>query len=1210
MIIILIIAALLVGAAAIVSGYIIFRASLRAYMARRLIQQANEVKQKLKKLREVNSQEGDKLLIELRDTYDVRAIEDELRHNLENRAEDGAELARAFGLLGLTDRYLGHLESSKSWRERARAATALGALGEVRAVPLLLARMRDPREDDDVKLVCAEALGRIRDPSVIPTLAQELGSVDEWASPRLAQVLTSFGKLAVSPLLVTLQTSNNLNASIWAAQVLGKLADTRAVTPLLARLHDRSERMRMSAAIALGDLQDRRALQPLIDVILRDPIAAVRAQAASALGRIGDSEALPLLVIALGDPEYWMRFRALEAIEVLKPEDPTPLEAALNDPNAEVRRRAAFALDRLGFLEQHFEALESTDPEIAFGGREQLILVGRAGLSERLIRQIDADKPSVRAHIATILGAVGAPEHTTSLVGLLGDAELKVKCAAIRALGDLRTHGTAFHLVPHLSHNDPAVRDAAVDALMKYPGEELESLRGQIISLLHEESDEIRVGAARVLAVVPNESVDKALIGALKQRYVEVRFHAAQALAARRCVAAVDALAECLDDVSPKTRLAATDALGSLGTDGAVQHLLNAIGKADTAMRDSICNTLAGRGFDMIQPALDVMLASEEVEARLGAIWTLGKTRDARAVGLLRLLLEEADERLRSSAAGALGKIENSEPARHALVKSCKDPSPRVRAASVNALGRIGDDSVISVLIATLNDPDSFVRNRALIATGRLGGEDATDALLGEELADTALDPAFRAIGLALCGAPGAVAEAVSVIKDRTIRSRVEAILAREEPQVAERFYENIQLGQKRGEGGDDERLDPTQLISHYAHVMRTSPDPEARRQAAGALSRLDDATALEAVGDAIRYDPEPDVRHVAVEALAKHAAHPLAKESLLLAATDPIPRVRTSAIRLLGEAVRPEEATVLLSALRSRHRPVRDAAEEAVAAVFAGSIQRFHDWMMGNDDDQVRRAGLRVLARLGQAESIGLVGVLLRSSSPDVRIEAGRALASMNAWGATDTLFGAITDPIESVRVGIVRSLALTGRQEVAERLGEISIDPSPQVRSALAETAGALPFAASVALLARLAEDAVPEVAGKSFLSLMRHKQPDATSEALMKWEGAPEEVRLWVRHNCDDAVASLAERMANDLEAPRREEACRMLIALDTRRYANVIAEALKDPDAAVRLAAVHGLGTLDVNLVADWIRALLTDPVKEVRTAAQKILFRAV
>ncbi|MCA9679273.1 MAG: HEAT repeat domain-containing protein, partial [Myxococcales bacterium] len=438
MTIVLAAAGLLVIAAAVVTLWVIGRQLVRRTLDRRLLKQAGELGTLLGRLRGDGFEGIDKVLFDMRDTLDHRVIESELRKELDlSGGEVPRDLARSFHLLGLTDRYLDEVRGAMTWRGRARAATALGLLGEPRALRPLVDAMRDPREDDDVKLACAESLGRLRDPAVIAEMCELLGDVDEWASPRLAQVLVAFGPEAVDALLATLDAAPGLNARVWAAQILGRIGDRRATWPLVERLHDRAEQLRMSAANALGELHDARAVPPLIGVILRDPVAAVRAQAARALGQIGDESALPLLVASLGDPEYWMRFRALEAIEALAPSDTQPIETALGDANPEVRRRAVLALERLGKLERPFDDLASDDEMVADQAERRLVAVGRAGLSERLLRALTGTEPRVRARIARVLGQVGEPRHAGDLMALLDDDDPEVALEAVRALGAL-----------------------------------------------------------------------------------------------------------------------------------------------------------------------------------------------------------------------------------------------------------------------------------------------------------------------------------------------------------------------------------------------------------------------------------------------------------------------------------------------------------------------------------------------------------------------------------------------------------------------------------------------------------------------------------------------------------------------------------------------------------------------------------------------------
>ena len=1197
----------LVGLAVLAGLGVVARQLWQRWSAQRFVRQSQAVQAALREVRERGYDGLDKMLFDMRDQYDPRVIEEELRVALDEAG--GApppRLVAAFRALGLTERYLARVRGAPSWQERARAAHTLGGLGEPASVRPMLDAMRDAREDDDVKLACAEALALIRDPAIVAPLCEELEHVDEWSSPRIAQVLVGFGALAVEPLLTALDQARTLNARMWAAQVLGKLGDRRAVPALLARLHDRDAQLRLSVASALGDLADGRAARPLIEIVLRDPVPAVRAQAAIALGHIGDPASLPLLVSALGDPEYWVRFRALEAIEELAPEDAAPIEAALRDANREVRHRAALAIERLGRLDAVFDDLVSDEPLRAQAARERLVLVGRAGLSERLARHLSDPIPVMRARIATLLGAVGSPAHADALLGALDDADEAVRLAVIEALGDLGRPDTAAVLVDRLPTARAAEREAQVGALVRYPAGALAAVGGKLSALLGEESDDVRAAAARVLAAVPGDASGEALRLALTDRYVGVRLEAVRALGTRNDAAAVDAIGPSLSDAYEPLRVAAADALGQIGGDRAIALLLTALPGANPEQRDSICDTLARFGFGAIRPALDVLLATDDVKARLGAVWTLGKTRDPRAVPLLALLLQEPDREVRSSAAGALGKIEDSS-ALAALVTALHDPNPFVRSATVNALGAIASADEVPVLVPMLDDPNDFVRGRAALAIGRLGGDAACAALLGSR--PVATDPALHAVALGLTGTPAGVAEAVRLLDDGAVRAAANELLRKEARPLRARFFEHLRIDDRDGAELSVD-VDVARLAPTYAATLRNSPDVQARRIAATVLAGISDDRATEALADAVRHDPDRDVRTRAVAGLAGRVARLLARQTLLGAILDPHPPVRVAAIDALVPVLTPADAAPLFGALRAVDAEVVTAAEAALARVFTDHLLDLHDWMMAQEDVALLAAGLRVVARIADARSVGLVAVLARSPAPAVRIAAVRALGALATPRALDALLEGLGDPVAEVRVAVVRALRGTSRAELVARLGEARLDPSAEVRAALADCLATVAAGGALDLLAELATDAAPAVAAAALHGLATSVDADGVARFLDAWPRAADPARWLLRDGGDAASARLAAIAADALEPARREAAVRGLGAVGAGPNAERIARALEDPHPAVRLAAVEALATLDLDRVADWLRRVIDDPVPAVRTAARRRLMRAM
>src|SRR6185437_1026959 len=107
------------------------------------------------------------------------------------------------------------------------------------------------------------------------------------------------GPMAVPALIEVLADPSRDTARVWAARILGRIRDPRAVEDLISRLHDRDDRLRMAAAEALGIIADPRGLQPVVRATLRDPAPQVRAHAAGAVVGIEGERAVDVLVAAL-----------------------------------------------------------------------------------------------------------------------------------------------------------------------------------------------------------------------------------------------------------------------------------------------------------------------------------------------------------------------------------------------------------------------------------------------------------------------------------------------------------------------------------------------------------------------------------------------------------------------------------------------------------------------------------------------------------------------------------------------------------------------------------------------------------------------------------------------------------------------------------------------------------------------------------------------
>jgi len=142
----------------------------------------------------------------------------------------------------------------KDYTLRMAAASALGNLGDTRAVEPLIEALED--EYWNVKASAASALGNLGDVRAVRPLIKALGE-DEYAFARLAAA-SALSKLGEKKWLNIVKGENE------DYERLGNSGDKRAVEPLIEALSDKDFNVRRNAASALGNLGDKRAIEPLI----------------------------------------------------------------------------------------------------------------------------------------------------------------------------------------------------------------------------------------------------------------------------------------------------------------------------------------------------------------------------------------------------------------------------------------------------------------------------------------------------------------------------------------------------------------------------------------------------------------------------------------------------------------------------------------------------------------------------------------------------------------------------------------------------------------------------------------------------------------------------------------------------------------------------------------------------------------------------------
>jgi HEAT repeat protein len=212
-------------------------------------------------------------------------------------------------------------------------------------------------------------------------------------------------KREVKGLIRALRYQKNVDIQANAAEALGEIGDTIAVEPLIAALKDNYWGVRKYAAKALGKIGDTHAVEPLI-VAVMDLNKDVSKNAIEALGRIGDARAVGSLI------------------------------STFKDLNTAVRKNATEALVKIGSpaVESLSAALEDSDGYVRIHAAKALCIIGDARAVEPLIAVLKNSSGELHQRIADALGKIGDARAVEPLIAVLNDRNWLDRKAAAKAL--------------------------------------------------------------------------------------------------------------------------------------------------------------------------------------------------------------------------------------------------------------------------------------------------------------------------------------------------------------------------------------------------------------------------------------------------------------------------------------------------------------------------------------------------------------------------------------------------------------------------------------------------------------------------------------------------------------------------------------------------------------------------------------------------------
>jgi cyclophilin family peptidyl-prolyl cis-trans isomerase/HEAT repeat protein len=439
----------------------------------------------------------------------------------------------------------------------------------------------------------------------------------------------------------------------------------------------------------LLSLEDRREFDlASLRRAAQHPDALVRAQAAVAIGRIGDGAGTPLLVTLLADPDSTVRLQAAFALGTLRDTaaagelaqrlDAFPAVVADSDQLEMVTALAKIggpiaARAVSGLLERHPPGGAADDGATAVALLEAWRL-GRLAPGSRLVEYIRSGSGLWRRNATYSAARLRLAAAGASFLDAAGDADVLTRSYAARGL------------TAPLADSAHLARDAFVSRLRE---------------LVSDSSAQVRISALRSLATFHDSSLAGVAQG-------------------------------CLVDRDPNAVVQAITTLGALGGARALQLLDERFAHGtDFAVRRAALLALAEAAPGHAREAGQAWRADADWRLRAAYADALGSDTSAASRALLGAMAADADPRVVEAAlAAAAEAAPRGDPATRALARSrLAHADPFVRAAALGLLDREVDPALLPEFVAAYRgaerDDVSDARLAAVQALIRIAERDA-----------------------------------------------------------------------------------------------------------------------------------------------------------------------------------------------------------------------------------------------------------------------------------------------------------------------------------------------------------------------------------------------------------------------------------------------------------------------------------------------------
>lgn len=353
-----------------------------------------------------------------------------------------------------------------------------------------------------------------------------------------------------------------------------------------------------------------------------------------------------------------------------------------------------------------------------------LMVVSEASTTEDLILALArAQYPYQRRVAAQLLSKRKATEALPNLLDALEDSVEVVQSGAAEALAEIADETTFERLIRNMQNPRPTVRQYSAYVLGQMAKRENKTVRNNeavIVALQNgacDENDLVRVEAAYALYELMAPSTKEVLFQCLNDEDPRVRMHSANALAKLKGDDAARALAGRLEvETDQDVRRTLASSLGTLGSEYAVDTLVMMLPLETESVRVDIAARLGDAGTPgAIRVLSDLVISDRSGRVRTQAAIGLQKAGDPTTVPVLAKALKDRVTAVRVAASETLVKLADSSVL-YELLDAMGDTNEKVGDNATRAVIRLRDLDSVPELIIMLDTSNKIQLARAIAA--------------------------------------------------------------------------------------------------------------------------------------------------------------------------------------------------------------------------------------------------------------------------------------------------------------------------------------------------------------------------------------------------------------------------------------------------------------------------------------------------------------